>query len=183
MLDFESENDSDGQPRRLMECEPMRLGSSRDRQLHLAGADEWRSNASSAEKPAGSPERVPDMTLSRLSELFADRSAETRVKKFLCDVATLRAWQSETHASNKIRDAMTKLGSKWNVTQKAHGKKKAPGDIATDLERDFLAYAERLWKKSNPFSTRPGAGKPAPEDTLLERRTRPRKYSEESSVL
>ena len=146
----------------------------------LASADECNSSASSAEKPASaeksarSPERVPDMTLSTLCDIFADRSEETRVKQFLCDVATLRAWQSQAHPSNKIRDAMTKLGSKWNVPQKAARKKRAPQDLASDLEQEFLAYAQRLWKKSNPFSKKRSAGKP-PSDALPWKSTRARK--------
>ena len=89
-------------------------------------------NSCSAEKPAGaeksarSPERVPDinparpqyMTLSTLCDIFADRGEEARVKQFLRDVATLRAWQSQAHPSHKVRDAMTKLGSKWVFLRK-----------------------------------------------------------------
>ncbi len=124
-------------------------------------------SASSAEKPASaeksarSPERVPDMTLSTLCDIFAERSEETLVKQFLRDVATLRAWQSQVHPTHKIRDEMTKLGSKWNVPQKAARKKRAPQDLASDLEQEFLAYAQRLWKKSNPFSKKRSAGKPS----------------------
>ena len=73
------------------------------------------------------------------------------MKKLLADVATLRAWQTEEPASNEKRDAMTKLGSKWNVPQKVAGKKRPPSEIAADLEREILAFAERLWHKKTPF--------------------------------
>ena len=142
--------------------------------------DEWKSNASSAEQPATSPERDPHMTINSLDDIFAKRSEEPGVKKLLTDVATLRAWQSEAHASNKIRDAMMKLGSEWNVPQKAVGKKRAPQDVSADLEREFLAYAERLRNKKTLFSSIGSAVKPSPENTLLERTTRRRKYSEQS---
>ena len=126
----------------------------------FAVAHEWESNASSAEKLASSPERDLHMTISSLADIFAQRSEETRVKKLLSDVATLRAWQTEAHASHKIRDAMTKLGSEWNVPQKAAGQKRLPPEIAADLEREFLAFAERLWNKKIPFASTRSAVKP-----------------------
>ena len=109
-------------------------------------------NATSADKPAGSPEWGMDIQLTHLNELFADRSDETRVAKMLRDVATLRAWQSEKHPTNKVRDAMTKLSSDWDVPQKALGKKRVPAHIAQDLERKLLAAAQRLLEKSTPFN-------------------------------
>ena len=142
--------------------------------------DEWKSNASSAEQPAPSPERDPHMTINNVDDIFAKRSEEARVKKLLTDVAALRAWQSEAHASHKIRDAMMKLGSEWNVPQKAAGKKRAPQDVAADLEREFLAFAERLWNETTAFSSTGSAVKPSPDNTLLGRTTRRRKYSEQS---
>ena len=117
----------------------------------FAVARERQGNASSAEKPGTSPQCDPHMTIISLAHIFAQRSEETRVKKLLSDVATLRAWQTEEHASHKIRDAMTKLGSEWNVPQKAAGKKRPPSEIAADLEREILAFAERLWHKKSPF--------------------------------
>ena len=78
---------------------------------------------SSVGKPATPPEEA-HMTIANLADIFAARSHETRVKKLLSDVATLRAWQCEAHASHNIRDAMTKLGSEWKVPQKARGKNK-----------------------------------------------------------
>ena len=142
--------------------------------------DEWKSNASSAQKPATSSERDSHMTINSLHDIFAKRSEEARVKKLLTDVATLCAWQSDAHASNKIRDAMMKLGSEWNVPQYAAGKKRAPQDVAADLEHEFLAFAERLWNKSTPFSLTGSAVKLSPDNTVLERNTRRRKYSEQS---
>ena len=82
----------------------------RPRAAPLADADGCNSSASStetsasADKPARSPERVPDMTLSTSCDIFADHSEETRVKQVLRDVAALRAWQSQAHPCNKIRD-------------------------------------------------------------------------------
>ena len=84
------------------------------------------------------------MALHNLAEFFADRSSERRVKSLLSDVATLRAWQSDAHVSNAIRDSMTKLGSKWQVPQKTRGETRAPRDIAAELEHEFLASAESL---------------------------------------
>ena len=63
----------------------------------LGGSEE-----SSADKLATSQTREPRMTLSSLGDMFAERSAETRVKKLLSDVAALRAWQSEAHLSHQV---------------------------------------------------------------------------------
>ena len=131
--------------------------------------DEWKSYASSAEQPSTAPERDPRMTIKSLDDIFAKRSEEPRVKKLLTDVATLRAWQSEASASNKLRDAMMKLGSIWNVPQKAAGKKRAPQDVSADLEHEFLAFAERLWNRRTPFSSTESAVKPSLKNTLPKR--------------
>ena len=138
---------------------------------------------SSADKVATSQTREPRMTLSSLGDIFAERSAETRVKKLLSDVATLRAWQSEAHPSHQVRDAMAKLGSEWNVPQKAAGKKRAPHDIAADLEHEFLAFAQRLLLKTNPFSAPRNDAKPSSDKMLLGSSTRRRKHSEISTDL
>ena len=135
---------------------------------------EEKSSAISAEKLVAESGRLPQMTLHSLAELFADRSNERRVKSLLSDVATLRAWQRDAHVSHAIRDSMTKLGSKWRVPQKARGKKRAPRDIAAELEHEFLACAERLWAMSTPFSPRRSAGKPSPGEARLDRSSRPR---------
>ena len=144
----------------------------------LGGSEE-----SSADKLATSQTREPHMTLSSLGDIFVERSAETQVKKLLSDVATLRAWQSEARPSHQIRDAMAKLGPDWNVPQRAAGKKRAPGDIAADLEHEFLVFAKRLLLKTNPFSTTQSAAKPSSDKNLLESNTRRRKHSEVSTDL
>ena len=150
----------------------------------FAVAHERQGNESSAEKPATSPQCDSHMTISSLAHIFAQRSEETQVKKLLSDVATLRAWQTEEHASHKIRDAMTKLGSEWNVPQKAARKKRPPSEIAADLEREILAFAERLWHKKTPFfSSMESAVKPLPDNTLLEITKRRRKDSDTSTDL
>ena len=165
----------------------------------MNNSDEWISNGNDAAKPAESAlggsedssadklatsqKREPRMKLSSLGDIFAERNAETRVKKLLSDVATLRAWQSEAHPSHKVRDAMAKLGSEWNVPQKAAGKKRAPRDIAADLEHELLAFAQRLLLKTNPFSSTGSVAKPSSDKTLLGSSTRRRTYSEISTDL
>ena len=136
--------------------------------------DERNSYASSAEQPPTSPEYDPRMTIDSLNDIFAKRSEEAPVKRLLTDVATLRAWQSETPASHKTRDAMMKLGSVWNVPQKAAGKKRASQDVAADLEHEFLAFADRLWNRTTPFSSTGSAVKPSRKNTLPRRTCRRR---------
>ena len=146
--------------------------------------EQARKNAANrAEKPATSPGLESHFTISSLANIFAQRSEEPRVKKLFCDVAKLRAWQTEAHATNKIQDAMTKLGSDWNVPQKAAGKKRPPSEIAADLERELVAFAKRLWTKKRPFSSIQSAVKPLPDNTLLEITKRRRKNSDKSTDL
>ena len=57
---------------------------------------------------------------------------------------------------------MTKLGSEWHVPQKSAGQKRPP-EIAADLEREFLAFAERLWNTKIPSSSTRSAVKPLPD--------------------
>ena len=123
---------------------------------------ETSASATSAQKPVAESGGLPQMALHNLVEFFTDRGIDRRVKSLLSYVATLRAWQSDAHVSNAIRDSMTKLGSKWQVPQKTRGKKRAPRDIAAELEHEFLACAERLWAMSTPFTSRRACGEPLP---------------------
>ncbi len=95
------------------------------------------------------------MTITDLPDRFAHISHERRVKALLADSATLLAWQTQARtrkATHEARDAMTKLGSSWNVPQKAIGKKRPTAEIAADLETEMLAYAKRLLTKTTPFT-------------------------------
>ena len=85
-----------------------------------------KNNDSSAEKPASPIEHVHGITLENLKEVFSSRGNEAHVKRLLLDAATLQAWRSQAHASNKQRDAMMKLGSHWNVPRYISGGKRAP---------------------------------------------------------
>ena len=131
----------------------------------MTDAEQPRGNASSAEMLATPTEHVHEINLANLNKLFESRGNETRVHKLLSGAATLRAWHSEVNPSNKLRDAMTKLGSDWNVPQKICGKKRAPADVAKDLEKELLATAQRLMEKTNPFLGKRRAAKPTREDT------------------
>ena len=90
----------------------------------MSGATQLKSKASSAEQSALLI--THEIKLDNLSEIFAIRGKEAHVRKLLSDAATLRAWQSEAHPSNQERDAMTKLGSDWNVPQKKSRKEESP---------------------------------------------------------
>ena len=108
---------------------------------------------------------VHEIKLGNLNKASAGRCNEAHVRRFLFAVDTLQAWQSEARPSHKVRDAMTKLGSEWNVPQKTSGKKRAPADVAKDLERELLATARRLLDRTNPFSRKRGIAEPTQDDT------------------
>ena len=127
--------------------------------------------ASSVEKPDMPSEvaRWPRMTISELPHRFSHRSQETRVKALLADAATLLAWQTAartTRATHKTRNAMAKLGSSWNVPQRASGKTRPPAEIAAELETEMLACARRLLAKTTPFTRMECEGDPAQRKSL-----------------
>ena len=66
--------------------------------------------------------------------------------------------------TNKQRDDMTKLGSDWKVPQKSHGKKRDPGEVAKDLEKEFMETAQRLLENKTPFGHTRGAAKSTHDD-------------------
>ena len=128
-------------------------------------------SASSDEKPDMPLEvaRCSQMTISELPDRFSHRSQETQVKALLSDAATLLAWQtavSTGKATHNTRDAMAKLGSSWNVPQKASGKKRPAAEIAADLETEILACARRLLAKTTPFTRMDCEGDPAQSKSL-----------------
>ena len=120
-------------------------------------------DAGNAEKLAA-PEMLK-IFLGDCNKAFAGRCNEARVRRFLFAVDTLQAWQSEARPSNKVRDAMMKLGSDWNVPLKTSGKNRAPADVAKDLEWEFLAAARRLLGRTTPFSRKRGIAEPTQDDT------------------
>ena len=50
------------------------------------------------------------------------------------DIPILQKWQSATRPSNEVRDAMMKLGSRWNVRRYKRRRKRQPAEVAKDLE-------------------------------------------------
>ena len=62
-------------------------------------------------------------------------------EQLLNDVPTLRQWQQTAKPTQKVRDAMMKLGSTYQVSRYIARKKRPPLEVARDLD-------ERMRKKT-----------------------------------
>ena len=85
--------------------------------------------------------RVPSMTgraRDACDEARGGNSSQTDAEQLLQDIPVLQEWQRASSPSNKVRDAMMKLGTHWNVPQKTNGKKRAPAAVAKDMEDNML---------------------------------------------
>ena len=120
--------------------------------------------SSGIDKPTGATDLEPSMLLKKLTDILSNRAHEAGVKKLLSDTTILREWQTAAHPTNNQRDQMMKLGSDWHVPQKAHGKKRFPGDVAKNLEKEFIDTAQRMLENKTPFGVKRGAAKPASDD-------------------
>ena len=108
---------------------------------------------SSAAKPAASSaalssavaaECVSSPTLREMSSRLHSLPSQTSAQQLLEDIPILEEWQRAPHPSNKVRDAMVKLGQHWNVQGKTKGKKRPAADVAKDLEERMLERGKEL---------------------------------------
>ena len=111
-------------------------------------ADSSTSLAGSAAKPATDQQQALSMasesTTLTLADVFSKlegNASNADAQQLLQDIPVLQEWKTATHPSNKVRDAMMKLASHWNVTQKAKGKKRTPCEVAKDMEDSMLKRA------------------------------------------
>ena len=111
--------------------------------------------ASSAAKPAtGQLHSVAvasesmTLTLSDALSMLTANSSHVDAQQLLQDIPVLQEWQRATRPSNKVRDAMTKLGSHWNVPRNAEGKKRSPSEVARDMEESMLKRARLVLSSS-----------------------------------
>ena len=65
----------------------------------------------------------------------------------LDDIPVLQRWNSAKKPSNEVRDAMLKLGSRWNVQRSEQGKKRAPAEVSKDLEARMHQIFNELLSK------------------------------------
>ena len=80
--------------------------------------------SSAAESSAVAAECVGSPTLREMSSRLSSLPSQTSAQQLLEDIPILEEWQRAPHPSNKVRDAMLKLGQHWNV----QGKRKERSD-------------------------------------------------------
>ena len=111
-----------------------------------------------AEKPAA--QLLYDLegaTWMQMLPVLQDIEQEEVAQKLLEDVPKLRKWKETSTPSHEVRDAMLKLGMRWEVKQMVQRKKRKPAEVAQELD-------ERMRKKARELLTSRGL-KPLPVET------------------
>ena len=65
-------------------------------------------------------------------------------RQLLQDIPVLQEWQRARNPGHKIRDAMLKLGTLWDVPRQVEGKKRPPAEVAQEIEEDMLKKAKKI---------------------------------------
>ena len=100
--------------------------------------------SSAAESSAAAAECVSSPTLREMSSRLSSLPSQVSAQQLLEDIPILEEWQRVPHPSNKVRDAMLKLGKHWNVQGQMKGKKRPAADVAKDLEERMLERGKEL---------------------------------------
>ena len=119
------------------------------------------SSTSSAAKPATDqlqpcPIALESTTLTLpgvLTKLLEGNYSNPDTQRLLEDIPVLQEWQHATRPSHKVRDAMMKLASHWNVSQKVKGKKRSPSEVAQDMEENIIKRAKLVLANSTMSSS------------------------------
>ena len=84
------------------------------------------------------------LTLPDVLSMLERESLQADAQQLLQDVAVLQEWQRARNPGNKVRDAMLKLGTFWDVPRKVAGKKRAPAEVAQEVEENMLKKAKKM---------------------------------------
>ena len=79
--------------------------------------------SSAAESSAAAAECVGNPTLREMSARLSSLPSQASAQQLLEDIPILEEWQRAPHPSNKVRDAMLKLGQHWHVEGKKTGRR------------------------------------------------------------
>ena len=122
----------------------MAAGMSSDGNPVNMSSDAKPAASSAAERSAGAAQCVTSPTLGEICSRLSSMPSQTSAQQLLEDIPILEAWQRAPHPSNAVRDAMLKLGKHWNVQGKVKGKKRAPADVAQEIEQRMLRTGSEL---------------------------------------
>ena len=98
-------------------------------------------SAASAARPAS---ESMTLTLPDVLSMLERESLQADAQQLLQDGAVLQEWQRAGNPSHKLRDAMLKLGTLWDVPRQVAGKKRPPAEVAQELEENMLKKAKRM---------------------------------------
>ena len=94
-------------------------------------------SVSSSAKPAGD-ELEPcalalesmNPTLPDVLSMLSGESLQADAQQLLQDIPVLQEWQRARNPGHKIRDAMLKLGMRWDAPRRVEGKNRPPAELA-----------------------------------------------------
>ena len=87
---------------------------------------------------AAAADGMSSLSLREVSSRLSSQPSEMLAQQLLVDIPILQEWQRTPNPSNKVRDAMMKLGSIWKVAHKSRGQKRRPAEVAKELEERML---------------------------------------------
>ena len=76
--------------------------------------------------------------------MLKGESLQADAGQLLQDIPVLQDWQRARNPGHKIRDAMLKLGTLWDVPRNVEGKKRPPAEVAQEIEENMLKKAEKI---------------------------------------
>ena len=94
--------------------------------------------ASGQMEPSAPASEGMTLTLPDVLSMLDGESLQADARELLQDIAVLQEWQRDGNPSNEVRDAMLKLGTFWDVPRKVAGKKRAPAEVAQEVEENML---------------------------------------------
>ena len=128
--------------------------------LNVQAMDPSSASSSSSAQPAPSQPRPSalvsesvTLTLDEAERKVSEDSMREGTEALLQDIRILQRWKRTKNAPHKVRDAMLKLGSHWNVPQYVKKKKRPSSEVAEDVEEAILKKAREMFQSS--------VGKPA----------------------
>ena len=104
-------------------------------------------SASSSNENRPSPAAIDDLegaTWVQMLPMLQHIEQETEAQELLEDVPKLRKWKEMSKPSHEVRDAMMKLGSRWEVKRYAQGKKRSPAEVAQELDERVCKNNKRI---------------------------------------
>ena len=103
---------------------------------------------SDAAQRATSVVRGMPLRLDEVLPILHEHESKTSARNLMQDIPKLQKWQSAPKATHEVRDAMLKLGSRWDVPRSSQGKKRPPAEVARELEGRMLEQAKELLHSS-----------------------------------